>query len=67
MLVELYGGPFDGERIEIEDVEHAHDCVSGCTVPVVEIENDWLGLKATYARCAICGTYEYIAPGDDAP
>jgi len=65
MIVELFGGPFDGEILEIEEVEHNASCAPDCDVPEVEIHDDDLNVHATYARCAVCGMYEYIWPDDD--
>jgi hypothetical protein len=64
-LVELVGGPFDGEMIDTDTVCHDAGCTLDHPLDSLEIESYTCDLHATYVRCDLCGVYEYVDLGDE--
>ncbi len=62
MIVELRGGPCDGEWMDLDEVEHDEECAPGCDVP--EFLIDLPTGPVRYARCPCCDTYEYVPPDE---
>ncbi len=62
-LVELRGGPLDGQMTDLDAVEHNEECAPGCDVPelVIELPTG----PVLYARCAECGTYDYVEDDEE--
>ncbi len=65
MIVELEGGPCDGEMLDLETVEHDDGCAPGCDVPEFLIDLPTGAVR--YARCDVCGTYNFVGDEDEDP